>query len=49
MNKIWVQGDCHRKEIDKMDVDIEKVLKRLDKLKRKVKEQAVIVRNLFLW
>ena len=46
INKIWVRGDCHHKEINEMDVDMKKVLKHLDKLERKVKEQAIIIQQL---
>ena len=46
VNKIWVRGDCHWKEINEMVVDIKKVLKRLDKLERKVKEQAEVIQQL---
>ena len=41
-----MRGDRHREDINKADADMKKVLQRLDKLKKKVKEQAEVIRTL---
>ena len=41
-----MRGDRHREDINKVDVDMKKVLKRLDKLEKKVKEQAEVIKTL---
>ena len=46
INRIYVRGDRHREDINKMDIDMKMVLKRLDKLEKKVKEQAEVIRML---
>ena len=43
INKIWVHGDRHRKEINDMNIDMKKVLRRLDKLERMVEAQAEVI------
>ena len=46
INKIWVCGDHHRKDINDMSVDMKNVLKRLDKLERTVMAQVEVIQQL---
>ena len=46
INRIYVRGDRHREDINKTSESMKVVLKRLDKLKRKVKEQAEVIQQL---
>ena len=46
INKIWVWGDRHCKDINEMSVDMKVILKRLNKLERKVKAQAEVIQQL---